>query len=209
MAGNDVFTATGLTGAETIAKELAVFAKAGVVAELFNNESRQPYPGRKSTPSNEQIIEYLAEGGRDITPNKEDSQDIAEGIANEMVKQLRRAGTVIDTVGRDGARRQTTLTAERQARRALTKGFRDALDKVQGIMRRHIESMTTSDGGPADRVSQDDGGKYARWRNNQFGVNEGVVYVASGQFHNAIKTARKNINIKNVDLGRLAQQFIG
>jgi hypothetical protein len=207
----DGISAQGLTGAQLITRELAVFAGSNIDAWLEAPSSRKPNRGEKSAPSFLELIDYLAgEDGRgnrdifgerkerDIRPRDQEAQKAAEIFTDELIKQLRRAGETVD-VGTKAAPQQVTLTAQKQARRGMDKGMKDALKFIQQFMVDNVKGMKTNTGAPADKVSD----RYAGRRNTLYGVSESVVYVASGQLAEALMNAKPIVKTNMANIQRL------
>ena len=83
----------------------------------------------------------------------------------------------------------TVLTEEKQVRAGLAGGMKPALTTLSRGMLANLRSMRTRDGGQAARVGE----KYAKARRLKYGVDESVVYVASGELGGAVQNGRTRI----------------
>jgi hypothetical protein len=212
----DAFDARGLADAQLITMALKAMTAAEAGADWTSDE-RTPYPGKKKTPTNKEIIEYLAEPNhgpsRDIRITDSDGDELNRIVANEMTEALIKVGNTGMTKRRvtvAGGKTKLvddkafTVTAEKQARAGITGGLRKAAIRAADIQYDRVKNMKTNDGSAAAKVSGSldvdsafgGGGGYAGWRYRTFGVNEDVVYFASGQLARALQTSSLKGKIK-------------
>jgi hypothetical protein len=88
-------TAKGLDGATAISLMLDICTTSEAGAD-WDGGLRVPNKGQKAsnTPSNAELIEYLAEEGRDIRATSRENQHAAVLFSNELVKKMRRVGNI-------------------------------------------------------------------------------------------------------------------
>ncbi len=170
----------GLEEAEVIARMLEILSKSNSGGEWYSDARQNP-----KDPSNKQIIEYLAEQGRDIRANIQEQEDAAQLFANEIVRQMSRVGRV--------TKNKVKITAEQQAKAGIIGGIRKAMKYIAGSMSERVKSGTTNDESKAKAVTE----KYAKQRKRKYGVAESVVYIATRQLATALLEGKIKIFYKN------------
>lgn len=113
--------------------------------------------------TNGEIIDYLAEGGRDIRADQED----ADKAAMAFKVQVELALNKIKDVPRGSAKVQ----------QEAAKAWRAAGRVIKEIMRERVDQGKVQGGGDASKVSED----YAAQRLRKYGIPEDIVFKATGQ----------------------------
>lgn len=187
---NEGMSVKGLAGAQAMLQDLEkITGVEGGAALFYPGGERRPNIGQKTAPTYEELLGYLAEGGRDIRPNEEDVNKMAELAMQKVSKQLAK-------VGREYKDKKTGETKvvrkEKQSLAGFVSGLNASMMEARKIMADRIKSGKTSSG-TAEKVTE----AYAKRRNTLYGVNESVVYVASGQLSNAMLGAKAKVDIKS------------
>jgi hypothetical protein len=177
---NDAASVKGLNDAMTVAEMLNILDRANSGAEWTAAPRINP-----KDPSNEQIIEYLAKGGRDIRANYKDMTEAAELFADEIVRHMNR----VNHVTKAGVK----ITADKQAKAGIVGGMRKAMKSIAKAMSGRVKAQKTSSGTQAPNVTE----KYAKARKKKWGVNENVVYIATRQLATALLKGTIKIYYKN------------
>ncbi len=185
---------TGMKQALAISKMLAVLTAVKGSAE-FLDDGRDPYPGvsATNTPNTFEIIEHLAKGNtksanqfkRDIRPTPQEINEIAADFLADLTKAMRKVRAFPSA---------ETKRIEKHSKAAIVKALRSSAKDTAAIMYNHVKNQTTQTG-QAQKVSQDDNGKYAKWRNETFGISDNVVFVASKQLSENLQKGNIKINI--------------
>jgi hypothetical protein len=189
----------GLEEAANVARAVEVLGAIEGNATFFH-DVRTPYEGRSAdqTPSNAQIIDFLAEGNsrsasptkRDIRPESAEVDKLSVQFLEGITKGLRALG-----------RRQTRKTKAGKRRALLN---REQVDKkIKAIFVRELKK--TGKGyaelmfnnaafgySKYDPVTE----KYAQWRVKRFGVSKNARFVASRQLLTALQEGRVKVEIK-------------
>jgi hypothetical protein len=185
-------TMDDINGAKAIVAELGILQGVNAGGEWLPNQAR------KVGLSNEDVLDNLALGGRNLYPNEKDAQMAGELIADELTKSLKKAGQTI-TNKRSG--KTTVLKAEKLAFGGLTAGLKAALAYLADKMYQRLKSKSTSDGGAAKPVTE----KYAAARHAKHGVANSVnlIYTASLDLANALIKGKTKIVISGANIKRL------
>lgn len=185
---------TGLNGAQAMTMELEILTGTNSGATWLADETRQPTFDAKTAPTHSEVIQYLADGGRDISPNEEDALEAGKIINDRVAKHLTATGRKTP----DGPKKPAR-PPEKKALGGLSAGLFDAAKKQAANMTDRIESQTTSSGGTADAVTDE----YAERRQRKYNVNKSVVYVASSQLANALIKGKVQLFLANADVSGL------
>jgi hypothetical protein len=179
----------GLAGANAMLRDISKMVGVDGGAALYYPQERRSNKHQKKAPSFEQLLGYLAEDGRDIRPNDEDVKKMGEIIVEHIGKHLRRVGRTVDDP-RTG--KKIRIRKEKQSLAGFVGGTRAAMMFARKRMLQRIKTGSTNRGKAATVTPN-----YARQRLRDYGVNESVVYVASGQLANAMSGAQVKVNIKS------------
>jgi len=147
-----------MVGAQAVMKELEKLCSAFQGVELPGHSREE------GSLNNADIIDYLAEGGRDITSNDEDVELAALAFVAEAEPFLQRA-----------AQSQTPPSAGK-ASSVSGKAWRAAGLVVLFKMRDRVEAGQNSDGS-SKPVSE----RYAEWRLKKHSIPKHVIFKATGQ----------------------------
>lgn len=188
---------TGMNGAQAMTMELEVLTGTNSGASWLADENRTPTFGAKTAPTHSDVIDYLAIGGRDISPNKEDANKSGQIITDKVAEHLKKTGRIT----KDGQQKPTP-PPEKRAKAGLAAGLRDGARYNAAQMTGRIEGGKTNSGGKAKQVSQEDGGAYARRRKKEYNVAESVVYVASTQLADALIKGKVKVFLTDADVSR-------
>ncbi|MCP4540167.1 MAG: hypothetical protein GY832_23765 [Chloroflexi bacterium] len=153
--------------------------------------------GRAHGGTNEEVIDGLADGGRDYkTLHDANRALVSQAFVDEMNRRLEKMFKKINrAVNRQAGLTPTGKISKRPLPRikrnsaqiiqgaideANSASYRACMRKYQEIVSNYLSTNHTASG-PAKPVSQNDGGAYARWRQRKFGVPPSEVGRASGQ----------------------------
>lgn len=193
----------GLAGAEAMTKELAFLTSANIEALFLAEDDRKRtiQSREKGTlkkgkvPTHSEVLKHLADGGRSLYPNEKESIKAGKIIRDRIAKHLKKTGKVV--TNKQGVTR--VLTKDKQAMAGASSGLRSATKYIAKMMSQRMERQGTTSGGSADEVSI----PYAIWREDNYNVNESVVYVASGQLANALASGKVKVKLINANIGKL------
>jgi hypothetical protein len=162
------FEAQGLAGAAAVTRMLGMLTAAKGHGQLDVGERTD------TKHSNAEIMDFLAEGGRDIRPstNKPEIQKSAEAFTNEYVRQMNLA-------------KNTVKASEVAAKKAFRVGMLTGLKKA---MQEHVRGLkerlkTGRDNYGARKPVTEE---YAKARKSKYGWAEDVIFIATKQLGEAI-----------------------
>jgi len=191
--GNKYFNAQGLDGAENITKALAMMEATEAGADWDGGDRTDKY-------SNAQIVDFLADGGRDITPTKEDGNQAVKLYSNQLVKHLNRVGQM----GKTGV-----ITVEKQVTSGITAGLRDAAKYIAKVMYDRVKAGKDNMGVKTPVTKE-----YARQRFLKHGIadNVNIVFHATLQLANSLRTGQDGtgkikVRFNKAGIGRAAKIF--
>ena len=186
--------------------EVIVSANADV---MLVYETAREWKGKgakpKNNPTNEEIIGYLAEGGRDITPNEAEIREAGEIMVAEYAKAFSRIGKEGERKFKDANGimqiRKTVVTREKGTKSGTQRGLRRAMDHFKKKMVERIKSGTDNKG--AKKIVTK---RYARRRHLQYDVadDRSLIFHASLQLSNAVVKSNVKIKMKNANLEGIA-----
>jgi hypothetical protein len=166
--------ATGLEGAKAVTQMVAILAAGEAGADYVDTP-------RTGEHTNAEIIEFLAEGNsRSSNPKKrpiylDDSelQKQAEMFSDEFVRHLNQIKDL---------QVAPQELVQRKAKAGTIAALRKAALYQASVWARNLKRGTVTGGAAAEKVSD----AYAAYRQKRYGVNPGVVFIASRQLGNAI-----------------------
>jgi hypothetical protein len=188
--GNKYFNAKGLDGMQGITQALAMMEATEAGADWDGGTRTDP-----NGNSNQDIIEYLAAGGRDITPNEKDGNKAVELYANQVTKHL-------NLIGKTGV--NTPELTKKKILSGITAGLRDAAKFIASVMYKRVKSGVDNEGNrkPVTKA-------YAKQRNRKHGIadNRNIIFTATLQLANALQTKNIKVRINKSGLGRAMKIF--
>lgn len=132
-----------------------------------------------SAKTNAEILEYLAEGGRDfVTPDSETLRKIEETIAGHLEEGLER-------IKRGNLKKSEKAAATEIAAKAFKEGATVWNDKI---------SQNISDGKTADGQVEELSEEYARQKQRRYGFTK-PIGVATGQVRDNVAPGGRNIKL--------------
>lgn len=202
MATPKGFTAKGLAGAQAMLLDIErMVGVKGGAALYFPGGARKANKGQKKAPSYEELIAYLAgEDGkgnvtqperqrRDIRPNSKEVKEMGEKIMGKVATHLKRVGRTV-TDRRTG--KQIKLRKKKQSLAGMVAGLRAGMLFSKRKMTARLKSYKDNTGA-YKKVTE----KYAAQRKRDYGVDESVVFFASGQLNTAMLGAQVKVDLKS------------
>lgn len=139
---------------------------------------------------NSELIQYLADGGRDLSPNDADATAATNAYATEV---LRHIDDESKYVGKD-------RSPENIARAGIMGGLRKGIMLIADRMRKRLENRVDNKG-KRTPVKDD----YAKARKKKYGVNKDAIYVASGHLADAMLSRNYKIYFGKTQAGKAAR----
>jgi hypothetical protein len=138
--------------------------------------------------TNADVVEYLAEGGRDISATDEDSDDGARLMRDRYEERLlvlsqKKVPLKKGASGIKGA--VSGLTENKMNDSAAASGIRAAIKLVQSRLAERVEAGVDREGQRKPVTPA-----YATWRQGKYNVAIGEILKASGQLLNNLKAGR-------------------
>lgn len=170
----------GMDAAQAQLSVLEAIATAGIgISYAFSG-------GRDDGKSNEDILNYLAEGNtrsanikrRDIRSSPADAEKMGELFIEQVDKQLERVGKTTKS-GKE-------VTKEQAARAGAAAGLMAAAIYYQGLLSDRLEGQVDNAGNSLELVDED----YAEQRFREYGVSKDTVGYRTGQLITAILTGQ-------------------
>jgi hypothetical protein len=139
---------------------------------------------------NSKLIEYLADGGRDLSPNDEDATAATNAYATDVLRHI------------DLASKSTGKTAnpDNIARAGIVGGLRKGITLIADRMRKRLEKGEDNKG--RRTPVKDD---YAKARQKKHGVNKDAIYVATGHLADAMQSRNYKIYFGKNKAGKAAR----
>lgn len=138
--------------------------------------------GEKRVSNNRQVVDWLADGERDIRPTEKDATDAAKKfvasvyrymqIVSKSKKRILKAGPELDA-----AVAKAQAAGKLKANNASAKAYRAAAMVIKQRMLDRVESGKVNTGSDADKVTK----TYAKRRAKKYGIPDDVVFKATGQ----------------------------
>ena len=177
--------------ADAVTRTMAAIMEQGMGIQWYSGD-RNDKDSDGEALSNEQVLYWLAgkhfrsddddpahKGPRrPLFPNDEEIKEMANRYLTAVEKQL-------DKIGQT-SKKGEELDPEKQARAGAASGLRAAAKYQAEAMATKLIRGITTDGSAAERVSQNDDGRYQRARQEKYGVAGNHPYVASGQLAQAL-----------------------
>lgn len=171
-------------------EELRLFVEA-VKAAVDTHAGAEWHGGiRPDGLGNGELIEYLADGGRDLTPNDEDATAATNAYATEVLRHIDKASKVTGK----------TSNPDNIARQAISGGLRKGIMLIAEIMRKRLERGVDNKG---KRTPVDE--EYAKARQRKHGVNKDAIYVATGHLADAMQSRNYKIYFGKRQAGKAAR----
>jgi hypothetical protein len=185
-------TLTGLADLQDFIESVAIAGATNAYAEWTSK------PRTDSRLGNGDLIDYLADGGRDIRPDDKDATDATNVYATEVLRQIDRntknelynakhASAI--AAGTKKARNIKELSELTKA--GIVGGLRKAIGLLANRMAERAANQKNTNRSMMRRVSE----AYAKRRKKDHGVSENIVYTASGQLGDALLEKRYIIHM--------------
>lgn len=193
MASKTGLDVQGLAGATAIAGLMEAVQATEAGADWVGGDREEGY-------SNAQVVQWLADGGRDIRANETEQAHAANLLANELVKQMNEVGRTV--TNKAGA--SIKITAEKQARAGIVGGLRKAAKYIAAQMYGRIQSGQDNTGKRTELKIDEKLGysPYARQRKRKHRVNESVLFIASRQLGEAAQKGIIKIRFNSKGLAK-------
>ncbi|MCP4640651.1 MAG: hypothetical protein GY851_09470 [bacterium] len=163
-------------GMDKVAAQMALLANLGATVKGIALHGAT----RKGGMDSGDVIGFLAEGGRDISPTEDDSDEAAQAYllkVEERLRMMKSKGWVTSRKGQVAIVKGAELEGKRAAGGAQSIALREAGKVMTKILRDRVTQQTTNDGNKADAVSP----AYATWREYKYQVPKSTVFRATGQ----------------------------
>ncbi len=152
--------------------------------------------------TNGELLGYLADGGRDITPNPADQKKFAETFRDEFAQKMTLEARTYNTKDRQVKGKlikgkSGVVSTERATKQGTVSGLRKALKLWAKMMKTRIKKQVDNTGGALKPLKLNEQGysAYARKRKKEYGVNVKTLLVASRQLAEAIHKGKIKIKI--------------
>ncbi len=185
----------GMAGAQAILRELAAILDVDISGQYLADSPRHPTFKASKVPTHAEVLDHLAKGNnksnnrkrRSLYSTEEDNNKAAIIVRDDIARHLQRTGRTTP----DG---KPVTTDKKQALAGGVAGVKKATEYLAAQMLKRLEAGSTTSGASAEKVTE----QYAKSRNKEYGVNESVVYVASGQLANALASGKIKISINGL-----------
>jgi hypothetical protein len=192
MTVQQAMSVQGLEDLEDFMRAVSMAGVAHAYAE-WTSVSRNP-----ATVANDDLIDYLAEGGRDIRPSDKDGIDATNAYATEVLKQIdnntKRAffnEKHAAAIASGTKKARTVKELDVIVKSGITNGLRKGITLLAERMAERAANQKNTDGSQMDKVSKE----YADKRKKDHGIDPGVVYTATGQLGDALLERRFRIHL--------------